>query len=95
MTDRLIPEILHDRDTGTTDGWWRDRIGVYALLEGYGQWGGQDAADRDRILRLPKLERALIRLADAARACVHTSPPHEAHAALAAVLTEIGAPKNG
>lgn len=92
MTERLILEILHDRDTGTTDGWWRERIGTYALIEGYGAESAQDTVDRRRIMRLPKVERALIRLAVAARACVHTSPPHDAHAALAAILKEIGAP---
>ena len=95
MSDRLIHEILHDRDSGTDDAWWRSRVSGFVLPEGYGAEGGQDTSDRERILRLPNLERALIRLATAARACVHTSPPHDAHAALAAVLDEIGAPPHG
>jgi hypothetical protein len=98
VTDRLIPEILHDRDTGTEDAWWRSRMADHVVRDDFGQDGeqdAQDAADRERIWRLPKVERALLRLAAAARACVHTSPPHEAHAALAAVLTEVGESTDG
>jgi len=95
MTDPLIPEILRDRETGTEDAWWRDRMLEFTLPGDMGEHDEQDGADCDRILRLPKVERALLRLAAAARACVHTSPPHEAHAKLATALDEIGAPPHG
>ena len=72
MADRpiaqIIAEITADRETGTEDAWWRSRIGDFALDEDYGTDedvnSGQDAADRRRILRLPAVERALIRIAN-------------------------------
>ena len=60
----LLAEIRADRETGTEDAWWRSRIDVFVLDEDYGDDenvnGGQDAADRRRIFRLPAVERALI-----------------------------------
>lgn len=62
---RLIAEVKADREAGTEDAWWRSRIGDFALEESYGTDeavnGGQDAADRRRILRLATVERALIK----------------------------------
>lgn len=55
----LLSDILSDRDTGTEDAWWRDRVGI-ALRDGYGDDCDQDEADRRRINRLPAVERALI-----------------------------------
>lgn len=61
---RLLNEIAADRESGTEDAWWRTRIADYALDEEYGVDetvnGGQDAADRRRIMRLASVERALI-----------------------------------
>lgn len=67
MTDlsRLLAEVKADRETGTADAWWHSRIGDFALDVDYGTDeavnGGQDAADRRRILRLASVERALIK----------------------------------
>lgn len=64
MTDWLLNKILRDREVGTEDAWWIERIGDFALMEGYGQGGDQDEADRARIMRLPSVERALIDTTD-------------------------------
>ncbi|MFN3646271.1 MAG: hypothetical protein ACK4S2_07115 [Gemmobacter sp.] len=85
MTDlsRLLAEVSADREAGTEDAWWRDRIGNFALDESYGRDeainGGQDAADRRRILRVPKLERAL---AEAIRQRNDFAQDRERHAAM-------------
>jgi hypothetical protein len=65
--DHIIAEIISDREIGTEDAWWRSQIGDFVLDESYGEDedvnGGQDYADRRRILRLPEIERALVRAA--------------------------------
>jgi hypothetical protein len=61
MTDRtlsgLANEVAFDRDVGTEDAWWRDRIGDY--LRDMPE-SDQEDADKRRIIRVPKLERALM-----------------------------------
>ena len=61
----LADEVRADRLEGTQSHWWRDRIGNFALDEDMGQYGGQDAADKRRILRCAQLEAAFLHLMDA------------------------------
>lgn len=58
----LVEEIRADRLEGTQSHWWRERISDFALDEDMGQYGGQDAADRRRILRVAHLEAAFLHL---------------------------------
>ena len=56
----LMAEVSRDRDHGTQDHWWCERIGDH--LRDMGEYDAQDQIDKARILRLPALERALIAL---------------------------------
>jgi hypothetical protein len=56
--DALMSEILHDRQAGTEDAWWHERVGDH--LRDVGEYDDQDATDKRRIMRLPKVERQLI-----------------------------------
>lgn len=60
----LADEIRADRLEGTESHWWQERIGDFALDEDMGQYGGQDAADKRRIMRLARLEAAFLHLMD-------------------------------
>lgn len=61
---RLVAEIAADREEGTEDAWWHSRISYFVLDEAYGEHGGQNAADRRRILRVPAVERAIVAALD-------------------------------
>lgn len=60
----LADDVRADRLEGTQAHWWRERIGDFALDEDMGQYGGQDAADKRRILRCAYLEAAFLHLMD-------------------------------
>lgn len=61
---RLVAEIVADREEGTEDAWWHSNVSDFVLDESYGEHGGQNGADRRRILRVPAVERALIAALD-------------------------------
>ena len=63
----LADEVRADRLEGTESHWWRDRIGEFALDENMGQYDGQDAADKRRIMRLVHLEAAFLHLMEQVR----------------------------
>lgn len=62
----LIDDIKRDREAGTEDHWWRERIGDH--LRDVGEYDTQDEVDKDRIFRLPRMEAALLAAEELAKA---------------------------
>lgn len=58
----LADDVRADRLEGTEGHWWQENIGTFALREGFGEHSHQNAADKRRIMRLARLEAALLHL---------------------------------
>lgn len=62
--ENLLDDVKAGRQVGTEDHWWHSRICDFYLDENFGEYDDQKACDKQRILRLPALERIALSLYD-------------------------------